>query len=169
MIHIIPAQAKHVKAIEQVCADSYRTTYKQTHSSAYIERMIRDYYNADLIHSELTPNPAEGWDGWYVAVEQDQVVGAAAGGMISHIEGEVYVLYLDPLRKREGIGSKLLTTLTQIQKEQGAQKQWVSVFHNNQMAIPFYQAQGFVSQYEERSYNDNTAETYITLRCMRRI
>lgn len=41
-------------------------------------------------------NPGKDWDGWFVAVEDNKVLGAIGGGMIGKNKGEVFVLYLDP-------------------------------------------------------------------------
>ncbi|MGF7127417.1 GNAT superfamily N-acetyltransferase [Natronobacillus azotifigens] len=52
--------------------------------------------------------------------------------------GELFVLYLDPTRRNEGIGTKLLDAITQQQKEEfGAEKQWVSVQKGNRKGILF--------------------------------
>ncbi|SFF57536.1 Acetyltransferase (GNAT) family protein [Halobacillus alkaliphilus] len=70
--------------------------------------------------------------------------------MIDDGIGELFVLYLDPDRRNEGIGTKLLETITQQQKvEYGAKEQWVSVQKGNRKAIPFYEAKGFKFRHEK--------------------
>jgi ribosomal protein S18 acetylase RimI-like enzyme len=62
----------------------------------------------------------------------------------------LFVIYLDPTRRNEGIGSKLLDAVTKQQKDEyGAKVQWVSVQKGNMKGIPFYQAKGFKFQYEK--------------------
>ncbi|MEN1936613.1 GNAT family N-acetyltransferase [Paenibacillus sp. 102] len=58
------------------------------------------------------------------------------------------MLYLNPSRRGEGIGTMLLHAITERQIEQGAIEQWVSVMKGNQKGIPFYEARGFVQQIE---------------------
>lgn len=60
--------------------------------------------------------------------------------MIDHDKSEIYVLYLDPKRRREGVGTHLLDYITSIQIEKGAKEQWVSVQKGNHKGIPFYEA-----------------------------
>ncbi|XNQ63295.1 GNAT family N-acetyltransferase [Alkalihalobacillus sp. 1P02AB] len=62
------------------------------------------------------------------------------------------MLYLEPTRKREGIGTKFLEAITAEQIEWGAKEQWVSVLKNKEMGIPFYKAVGFVYQSEEAAH-----------------
>src|SRR5699024_4431458 len=63
----------------------------------------------------------------FVAIESGKVIGAGGGGMTGETVGEVFVLYLEPERRNEGIGSKILDAITIQQKEFGAKEQWVSV------------------------------------------
>jgi ribosomal protein S18 acetylase RimI-like enzyme len=61
--------------------------------------------------------------------------------MINDTAGEVFVLYLGPNRRNEGIGTMLLEAITKQQKEEyNASEQWVSVQKGNEKGIPFYEA-----------------------------
>lgn len=72
------------------------------------------------------------------------------------------MLYLDPNRKREGIGGKLLEAITKDQIERGAKEQWVSFFKDNFMGIPFYEAVGFEYQGERPAYEFPEEEGFIS-------
>lgn len=146
MIQIIKANASHVSGIAAVCTAGWRVTYANLHSPAYIEEVIKNYYNHERILSEVTYSDAT-WTGYYVALEGQKVVGAAGGGMLDAVTGELFVLYLDPQRRGEGIGSRLLEVITQALKDLGAKQQWVSVAKDNQLAIPFYEARNFIYQF----------------------
>ncbi|TYO68624.1 GNAT family N-acetyltransferase [Rossellomorea marisflavi] len=139
MIQIERATLQHVEGISDVCSRGYRATYGESHPESYIERIIEEFYHPDRISSEITDG-GDGWDGWYVALEDGTVLGAIGGGMTGAYQGEVFVLYLDPDRRGEGIGTLLLEALTRIQREKGATEQWVSVARGNQKGIPFYEA-----------------------------
>jgi GNAT superfamily N-acetyltransferase len=89
--------------IARVCAEGWRDTYEDIYPSEEIERVIADYYAPERITSEIIA--PEGWDGWFVAIECGKVVGAGGGGMTDPSVGEIFVLYLDPTRRGEGIGS----------------------------------------------------------------
>lgn len=146
MVEVMKADTSHVTGIAQVCAAGWRSTYANIHSQVYIEEVIEAYYNVDRILSEVTHSDAN-WTGYYVAVDNGKVVGAAGGGMLDRTTGELFVLYLDPNRRGQGIGSQLLEAVTQALRNMGAKQQWVSVAKANQLGIPFYEARGFIYQY----------------------
>ncbi|PAE15960.1 hypothetical protein CHH91_09960 [Virgibacillus sp. 7505] len=159
MIHITQASPDHVAGIAKVCSDGYWATYKKTHSEKYIQGIIEEFYNHDRILKEVSESSWD-WGGYIVALEDGEVLGAIGGGMIGEGVGEVFVLYLDPDRRNEGIGTKLLDALTKQQKEQfNATEQWVSVAKGNQKGIPFYEARGFVVQHERPGYHDIDGES----------
>jgi GNAT superfamily N-acetyltransferase len=169
MIKICKANRDYVHGISKVCSEGYRATYSKTHSKGYIERIIKEFYNTERIMSEVSTTSKQ-WGGYFVALENDEVVGAGGGGMISGTAGEVFVLYLDPSRRNEGIGTKLLDAITKQQKEDyNATEQWVSVNKDNIKGIPFYEARGFVLQHEQHGYGNEVGESYISLRYCRPI
>lgn len=149
MIQILKANSTHVDGISKVCTDANWATYSGIYTKEYIEKIIKEYYNPERIRSEVSSS-SKGWGGYFVALENDEVVGAGGGGLISDTAGEIYVLYLSPNRRNEGIGSILLDAITTQQKEFGATEQWISVQKGNQKGIPFYEAKGFEFQYEEQ-------------------
>nr|NNM91696.1 GNAT family N-acetyltransferase [Bacilli bacterium] len=89
--------------------------------------------------------------------------------MISESEGELYVLYVEPTRKYQGIGTLLLDAVTQELKELGADVQWVSVAKGNQMGIPFYESLGFRFYEEKKAYASLEDEDRVALRYKRSI
>jgi GNAT superfamily N-acetyltransferase len=167
MIHILKANKDHVKGIKKVCSDGNWATYRDIYAKEYIERVIEEFYNEERILKEVTTSDRE-WGGYFVAVDNDEVVGAGGGGMLNETEAELYVLYLDPSRRNEGIGTRLLDAITQQQKEEfHAGKQWVSVQQGNQKGLPFYEARGFVFEREQDGYGNKEDEDYQSLRYYR--
>ncbi|MCA0149641.1 GNAT family N-acetyltransferase [Rossellomorea vietnamensis] len=167
MIHIQKANRSHVQGIKKVCSEVNRATYRDIYTKEYIERVIEEFYNEERILKEVTSLDRH-WGGYYVALENDEVIGAGGGGMISETEGELYVLYLDPTRRNEGIGTLLLEAITQQQKEEfHASKQWVSVQEGNEKGIPFYEARGFVYENAQLGYGNEGEEDYRSLRYSR--
>ena len=166
LIQVMKAGEGHVEGISSVCIRGYWATYGETYSNEWIERVIREFYNHERILKEVTESNRD-WGGYFVAVEKGKMVGAAGGGRIDERAGELFVIYVDPARRNEGIGSKLLDAVTKQQKEEyGAKKQWVSVQKGNMKGIPFYESKGFKFQYENvlKEY-----PTYIKLRRSRKI
>ncbi|SDJ77247.1 GNAT family N-acetyltransferase [Sediminibacillus albus] len=169
MIQIKKADSSHVAGISKVCSDGYWATYRKIRSEEYIKRNIKEFYNLERIELEVTETSRE-WGGYLVAVEENEVIGAVGGGMTNETAGEVFVLYLNPNRRNEGIGTLLLKALTKQQKEEfNATEQWVSVAKGNQKGIPFYEARGFVFKKEQKAYGNSEGENYIALRYFREI
>ena len=63
--------------------------------------------------------------------------------MICKNKTRLYVLYLNPTRRNEGIGTKILEAITEKQRELGAKEQYVTVQKGNMKGIPFYEARAF--------------------------
>ena len=167
MIEIRKATPKDVDGICKVCTEGYRATYGNLKDKDYVEGVIRDFYNIERVSKEVQ-EINHLWNGYFVAVSNGQVIGAGGGGFLSETECELYVLYLDPTRKREGIGSKLLEAITKEQIDRGGLIQWVSVAKGNEMGIPFYEAAGF-DFVEERPDYYRQNEGDISLRYKRKI
>jgi GNAT superfamily N-acetyltransferase len=168
-IIICKAKPEHVKGIARVCTEGYWATYGDMYSKDYIEEVIEEFYNDQRILDEVA-NCSKEWGGYFVALEKGEVVGAGGGGMVSDTAGEVFVLYLDPGRRGEGIGTKLLEAITRQQKEEfGADEQWVSVAKGNEKGIPFYEARNFVCRGEKPVFRSNADEQLISLRYWRQL
>lgn len=166
MIEVARATSEHVAGICRVCADGWRATYADMYSPKYIERIIAEYYNEERVLKEVTDTGRE-WGGYFVAVEDGKVVGAGGGGMIGERSGEVFVLYVAPDRRNEGIGTRLLDAITQQQKAFGATEQWVSVSKGNRKGIPFYEARGFVFRHEQPAHGNQYGDGYVAVRYRR--
>ena len=169
MIEIRKAKLEDIEGIAKVCSDGYWATYSDLRSKEYISRIISEYYNLERLQREVTETSRE-WGGYFVAVEDKEVIGAIGGGMIHDTAGEVFVLYLNPNRRNEGIGTLLLDVLTKQQKEEfNAHEQWVSVAKGNQKGIPFYEAKGFIFKNEQDGHGNTEGEKYKALRYYREI
>jgi ribosomal protein S18 acetylase RimI-like enzyme len=137
------AELRDVDAISRVCSKGWRDTYVGIYPPEEIERVIHRFYAAERIRSEV--ESPEGWDGWWVAEEDDcAFVAAGGGGLTAPGVGEIFVLYADPERRCEGAGTALLDAITEEQRRQGGREQWVSVEPDNEQRLPFYRARGFV-------------------------
>ncbi|WP_206920037.1 GNAT family N-acetyltransferase [Alicyclobacillus suci] len=162
MVTVQKAELSHVKGICEVCTRGYWATYTSAPRS-YIQRIVDGFYNVERVSKEV-----QNGDYW-VVFDGEIVVGAGGGGMISENEGELYVLYVEPTRKYQDIGTLLLDAVTQELKELGASIQWVSVAKGNQMAIPFYESRGFRFYEERKAYASLEGEDRVVLRYKRSI
>lgn len=167
MIEVKKGLPKHVEGISRVCSEGCLDTYKGIRHRENIIRNNNIFYNHARILDEL--DEKDGWDGYFVALDDEEVVGAIGGGMTGQRKSEIFVLYLDPARRGEGIGTQLLNYLTDVQKEKGAIEQWVSVQKGNNKGIPFYEARGFVKRSERLAYSNAPGEQYRSWRYVRKI
>lgn len=150
MIIIRPATLNDVEGIIRVCTEGHRVTYEDLLPQEFVEQIIVMNYNYERVENEIQMID-ESWNGWIVAVEDHEIIGAGGGGFNEAGEAEIFVLYLDPTRKRAGIGSKLLDEITKLHEAVGATTQWVSIAKGNDMGIPFYEAMGFEFVEEQAS------------------
>ncbi|RDW18065.1 GNAT family N-acetyltransferase [Oceanobacillus arenosus] len=163
MITIQKANHEHIHGIAKVCIASYWATYGDLLSTKYIERMIQEFYTPERLLEEVMTT-SRFWNGWIVAVEGGKVIGAGVGGMISENHGELFVLYANPDRRKEGIGSMILDAVTKELIEYGAKEQWVNVTKGNIKGIPFYEAKGFDFINEQDEYGVIEGEDFKALR-----
>ncbi|WP_078394934.1 GNAT family N-acetyltransferase [Shouchella patagoniensis] len=168
MINIQLGTKEHVDGIVIMCTEAFRLTSRGLLASESIDRRCKEFFNKARVLKEVTERNWN-WGGYIVAVENGHVIGAGGGGMTGEGIGEVFVLYLDPNRRNEGIGSRILKAITEQQKVLGATEQWVSVQKDNQKGIPFYEAKGFLFQQEVHSYESQKAERAVSLRYKRMI
>lgn len=162
------ANEKHVQGIVDVCTRAYRITSQDILTKEYIDRRCEEFFNENRVHKEVTEQ-SRYWGGYFVALEDGCVIGAGGGGMTGEKTGELFVLYIEPDRRNEGIGSKILQAITEQQKDLGAKEQWVSVQKDNYLGIPFYEAKGFIYQSEMQSYESRPEDYAISLRYKREI
>ena len=134
------AVLEDIQGICRVCSAGWRASYQNLLPKATIEKVIADFYNLERVRSEVL-DPKD-WNGWWVA-RDSEVVAAGGGGMIDETKCELFVIYVDPDRRGEGIGTQLLEAITAELTEQGATVQQVSTLKENKKGLPFYKARGF--------------------------
>jgi GNAT superfamily N-acetyltransferase len=161
------AETRDAEGIARVCAAGWRDTYRGLKEPERIEAVIAEYYAPERIRREI--DATKGWDGWIVAVEDNTVIGGGGGGMTGPDVGEVFVLYLDPTRRGEGIGTLILNAITEQQLAQGAREQWVSVEPENSKGLPFYYHRGFEVRGKRPEWGTAPGEGGDSLRLMRRL
>jgi GNAT superfamily N-acetyltransferase len=167
MIHVRKANLNDVKDICRICSDGWRDTYQHIYSQAYIERTIAEFYNPERVEREI--EQSDGWDGWLVAEQDGIVAGAGGGGLTSTGVGEIFVLYVDSRMRGQGIGTALLAAITDQQRRQGANEQWVSVEAKNEKGLPFYEARDFVHREKRPAFGSKPEEGIFSLRLSRPI
>lgn len=160
-ITVQKATVDDVKAISEICSSSWIETYQGIYPENYIQQVIREYYNPERVTKEVLET-SKYWNGYWVAKRGNQVLGCIGGGVDDQNAGHVYVFYVRPDIKRQGVGSALLESLTAYQKETyGITEQWItSVTEGNRIGIAFYEKTGFRFQYaNEKQENPKLAKS----------
>ena len=158
MLAIRFAQEKDAEAIVKICSEAWRNTYAHLYSEAYIAKVISEFYAIDRVRQECLTSTKE-WHGYMVAEQNGEIVGCI-GGACEGTKGLVYVLYLTPNLKRQGIGTALLTFLTDYQKATyDIVTQEVYATTDNTIATSFYEKQGFELLGVEPNWLDDSEGT----------
>lgn len=146
------AELTDVPQIMDVCSRGWQATYQDLVPQSYIDQVIDEYYNDERVTKDVLESSSY-YHGYWVAVEDDKVLGCIGGGVDNRNEGHIYVLYVDPDLKRQGIGSQLVAAFTTYQKDTyEIEEQWItSAMEGNMVGLSFYEKQGFIFQYATES------------------
>ena len=86
--------------LQKMFTQAYQTSYHELSPNTMIQEDIQNFYNQERIIKDIEPAlPA--WSGYLVAEEAGQIVGAIGGGLLNSEECEVFVLYLNPEKKKK--------------------------------------------------------------------
>lgn len=148
------ADLTDLKMIQAICTKGQYDTYSDHQTTEYLDRVVEEFYNTQRLENEL--KTADDYGTWYVAVDsENEVIGTLIGGKKDDEISEIYALYVDIKRKREGAGSALVKHFKEVSKKLGSKGVWVSVNSKNTPAIGFYKAVGFEYKFTRESYFDH--------------
>jgi GNAT superfamily N-acetyltransferase len=141
MILIRAATPGDADGIARVHVEGWRTTYRGIVPDSYLDSL--DVIQRSARWLDILNSPSR----VLVAEEAGSIVGFANGGAIRETvcdcDAELYAIYLDAGRRREGIGTALLADLARLLDEDGFQSMAVRVLDAN-MATRFYERSGAV-------------------------
>jgi ribosomal protein S18 acetylase RimI-like enzyme len=141
---IRPARTGDEHGICRVCEAGFRMVASELLPPDVVDRQVAAFYRPERVAGEVDSEfQTRAWNGYVVAEQSGAIVGAAGGGVDEDGVGHLYVIYLDPDRRGEGIGSRLLDYVSEQQRALGAERQQVAVLADNHRGLPFYKAHGF--------------------------
>ena len=162
MVTVEVADTGHVDGICRVGTASWRDAYSDVLPADYVEANVSGRYDADRIVGQIDGTGDTGGIGqWLVALDRDpdesdagspgadsagpseSVVGTVRDDRPEPGVGEVSGLYVHPDWQGAGVGSRLLSALTERQREDGVVEQHTYAFADNDAAIGFYESKGF--------------------------
>jgi GNAT superfamily N-acetyltransferase len=129
-----PAGPGDVDAICRICSAGFRAGASGLLPDGIVEANIAAHFSPVRVAADIAGVPP-GWLGYQVATSGDA--------------GELFVLYLDLGRRREELGTALLSAVADQVRALDATELWASVTSGNTLAIPFYEARGFDAAGEE--------------------
>ncbi|MFJ9029463.1 GNAT family N-acetyltransferase [Streptomyces sp. NPDC102274] len=144
-VEVRPATPVEALAISRLLAEAIRDSYTGILEEPTVEHLVSTNCSLTRIKAEIgIPGGVPGWLGWLVAIDTEgTVVGVAAGGVPTAGEGEVYSLCASPALRGTGIGTALLTAVTERIREHDAKRQAVSLHSEQDPARGFFVRQGF--------------------------
>ncbi|MCY7218015.1 GNAT family N-acetyltransferase [Streptococcus sinensis] len=142
--------------IQDICTETWLSTYQEIYSSQYIRRVFEIFYSQERLVKDLTELSPE-WNGYWLAEVDGQALGCIGGGMGEDGRANIYVLYVLPRAQRLGVGHALVRTLTDYQKsEHQAVEQAVTVTEGNTLGISFYEKEGFGFENATKNWIDSS-------------
>jgi GNAT superfamily N-acetyltransferase len=149
MVSVEPAAPDHAEGICRVCTAGWRDAYADVLPSEYVEANVSTFYRPERIANQIESDE----DGtWLVALDEledsdsntsERVVGTVYDVRSASDTGEVSGLYVAPEQQGDGIGSRLLSALTERQSESGITEQHTFVFASHEDALGFYRSKRF--------------------------
>lgn len=139
---IVPMKEAHVKqvaALEKLC--------------------FSDPWSEGSVRAELN-NPLSTW----LVDETDGDVNGYIGAQSVPPEADVMNLAVSPACRRQGIGARLLCTMTELLHRQGIKALFLEVRPSNSAAIALYEKHGFVQVGRRPKYYVNPTEDALILR-----
>lgn len=162
MVEIREAQPEDGPGIAAVHIRSWQKAYEDVLPADFLDALgDRLDDRADFWTNRLA-SPEEG-DLLFVAVEDRTVIGFAHAGPsreedVDPATMELYAIYLDPPRFREGVGSRLWRALCSAMQEAGARHAALWVLTDNERARAFYDATGWHHDGKEQTFTIDGVE-----------
>lgn len=93
--------------------------------------------------------------------EENEKVVAYAGVWLTLDFGDITNIAVHPDYRREGLGSRLLSTIVDLCKERDIERVCLEVKETNLSAIEFYKKSGFLQDGIRKKYYQNTYDAYL--------
>ncbi|MEW9676063.1 GNAT family N-acetyltransferase [Lentibacillus sp. L22] len=148
------AYPSDVSDIKNLCVKGVQIAFENVYTQIFIDKSIEIFYNHERIQKEISS--------YLVAEDDSDIIGCISCG-INEMRGElfsqIYAFHVVPTKRRNGIGGNLLETASNYLRKKKIKRQYVSVLGNNDNALPFYYAMGFIEA-SRHSLEDSINSTY---------
>jgi ribosomal protein S18 acetylase RimI-like enzyme len=159
-VRIREAHAGDVSGIQRVARRGWYAAYEDFLSPETIEAKLGEWYATEPLRENVEREDV----GYFVAVDEEQVLGYAAGGPSDDgpAIGFLGAIYVDPDFWGEGIGSQLLARVESFLAERGYERLRFNVFAENDVGKAFYRSRGYeVVENAETDIGNDVAEELV--------
>lgn len=140
-VTVRPADTGDVPGIRRVARRGWHAAYEDVLARETIEAKLDEWYDPETVRGYVEREGV----GYFVAVDDGQVLGYATGGPSDKGEdvGFLGAIYVDPDYWGEGIGSRLLDRIESFLAERGYERLRFRVLAENDVGTSFYRSRGY--------------------------
>jgi ribosomal protein S18 acetylase RimI-like enzyme len=139
-VRIEPLTAADVGPLWVLAREIWYAHYPAIVSTAQIEYMLEQRYNAGVVRAELRRD-----DLWWDKLMVDGVMAGFASYFLTGAPGEMKLdkLYVHPRHQRRGYGGRMIDRACEIARTRGCNRLTLAVNKNNRSAVDAYLKHGF--------------------------
>jgi diamine N-acetyltransferase len=126
-----------IPIIQQIAEKAWRPTYSHILSEEQTIYMLDLMYGSDVLMKQINSQIE-----FFLAVEEDQVIGYFAMEITEPSKMKLHKIYLDPDQKSKGVGSQIIAFIKEFGFKAGVKHIELNVNKLNS-AVQFYEKMGF--------------------------
>lgn len=135
------ATAEDIEGIQNVAAASLTASYGRALDQEVTDAAVERWYDADQVAADLAAEESA----FIVGVDDGDIVGFVQAYVVEHrdVVGVIDWLHVDPDRRGQGIGERLLERIEQELLDRGVERIEGRVLEENEAGGEFYAEHGF--------------------------
>ncbi len=126
-----------IPIIQQIAEKAWRPTYSHILSEEQTIYMLDMMYGSDVLMKQINSQIE-----FFLAVEEDQVIGYFSMEITETSKMKLHKIYLDPDKKSKGVGSQIIAFIKEFGFKAGVKHIELNVNKFNS-AVQFYEKMGF--------------------------
>jgi diamine N-acetyltransferase len=127
-----------IPVIQQIAEKAWRPTYSHILSEEQTIYMLDMMYGTEVLMKQINSQVE-----FFLAVEEDQVIGYFAMEITEPSQMKLHKIYLDPDQKSKGVGSQIIAFIKAFGIQAGVKQIELNVNKSNS-AVQFYEKMGFL-------------------------
>jgi N-acetylglutamate synthase-like GNAT family acetyltransferase len=127
-----------IPVIQQIAEKAWRPTYSHILSEEQTIYMLDMMYGTEVLMKQINSQVE-----FFLAVEEDQVIGYFAMEISEPSQMKLHKIYLDPDQKSKGVGSQIIAFIKAFGIQAGVKQIELNVNKSNS-AVQFYEKMGFL-------------------------